>query len=100
MGEKKKFRLRFHQKVLTHDLPNLKPSIKELLLHFINEKLVKRPFSYARPLRGGNDGYWKVRLGDYILGFKIMDDIILILSIIPFYKLYDKIFSSNSKEIH
>ncbi len=90
MREEKKFRVRLHEKVLNEDLQKLKPTVKDSLLYFITEKLAKKPFSYARPLRGGVEGYWKVRLGDYLLGFKIVDDILLILSIIPFYKLYDE----------
>ena len=96
MREEKKFRIRLHERVLNEDLPSLKPSIKDALLFFITEKLAKRPFSYAKPLRTGAEGYWKVRLGDYILGFRIIDDLLLILSIIPFYKLY-KVISPQEK---
>ncbi len=97
MGEEKKFRLKFHEKVLTQDLPSLKPTVKDALLHFLNEKLAKKPFSYARPLRGNTDGYWKVQIGNYLLGFKIVGDLLLILSIIPYYKLYGQVISAPKK---
>ena len=92
MPQKEKFCVRFHEKVLAEDLAHLKPTFKDRLLRFIKEKLAKRPFAYGKPLRVGNDGYRKVRLGDYILAYRVLEDQILILSFIPFYKLYEKQF--------
>jgi len=48
------------------------------------------PQQYGKPLRKTLKGYWKLRVGDYRIVFKIMGNAIYILGIIHRKKVYEK----------
>ncbi|WP_022854487.1 type II toxin-antitoxin system RelE family toxin [Thermodesulfatator atlanticus] len=88
----KTFKVKISQDVLEKDFPALNPGFKEALINFIKEKLAVRPHLYAKPVRGPGSKYWKVRFGEYLLGFKIELDCLIVLAVIPYYRLYNKNF--------
>jgi mRNA interferase RelE/StbE len=57
----------------------------------IETRLMTAPHQYGEPLRKTLKGYWKLRVGDYRIVFKIVDHEIYILVIIHRKKVYEKI---------
>jgi mRNA-degrading endonuclease RelE of RelBE toxin-antitoxin system len=62
-----------------------------LKLDTIETRLMTAPQQYGAPLRKTLKGYWKLRVGDYRIIFRIMDQVIYILGIIHRKKAYEKI---------
>ncbi|AEH45524.1 hypothetical protein Thein_1665 [Thermodesulfatator indicus DSM 15286] len=86
----KNYELRFHPEVLKRDLEDLSPPFKNALTKFLKEKFIKRPFFYGKPIRGESLNYWKIRLSNYLIGFKIIDNQIIILGVVSFHQLFEQ----------
>jgi len=59
----------------------------------IEDRLATQPETYGKPLRKTLKGYWKLRVGDYRIVFKVSSNSILIFGIIhrkEVYKLIKK----------
>jgi mRNA interferase RelE/StbE len=85
------FELRYHPDVRTIDIPlldtNLRPRIKDA----IENRLTITPHLYGEPLRKTLRGYWKLRVGDYRVVFKIVGEEEWILGMIHRKKVYEEI---------
>ena len=57
----------------------------------IERRLATEPHQYAEPLRKTLHGYWKLRVGDYRVVFKIIGKEVWILGIIHGKKVYEAI---------
>ncbi len=57
----------------------------------IETRLLTAPQEYGEPLRRTLKGYWKLRVGDYRVVFRVKDKDILILGIIHRKKVYQVI---------
>lgn len=75
------FNLRYHPDVLKNDLPLINKKLKERIKKAIEERLLISPEQYGEPLRKTLKRYWKMRVGDYRVVFKITGQEILILGI-------------------
>ena len=62
-----------------------------LIKRAIKERLAARPEKYGSPLRRTIKGYWKLRVGDYRVVFKISGYDILILGIMNRKSVYSQI---------
>lgn len=85
------FEIRYHPDVRDVDLPLIDAKIQRRIKSAIETRLMTAPHRYGEPLRKTLKGYWKLRVGDYRIVFKIMDRVIYILDIIHREKVYEKI---------
>jgi len=76
------FELRYHTEVRTVDIPRLDASFKESIRRAIETRLVTAPHRYGKPLKRNLKGYWKLRVGDYRVVFRIVEEDVWILAII------------------
>ena len=75
------FTLRYHPAVSADDLPLIDRKMKDRIRRAIEERLQTSPHEYGEPLRKTLKGYWKLRVGDYRVVFKIMKSEVWILGI-------------------
>ena len=53
------------------DIAELSSAVKQRLKKAIIERLTTEPALYGKPLRATLKGYWKLRVGDYRVVFRI-----------------------------
>lgn len=70
-----------HRLVLSEDLKKLDPQSCHLILKVIYKKLARHPESYGNPLSGEYKNYWKLRVGDYRVVYKIIKDEVVVMVI-------------------
>ena len=75
------FTLRYHPAVRSDDLPLIDRKMKDRIRRAIEERLQTLPHEYGEPLRKTLKGYWKLRVGDYRVVFKIIKSEVWILGI-------------------
>jgi mRNA interferase RelE/StbE len=85
------YTLRYHPDVKKSDLPKIDHKNKAMLKKAIEERLVLHPEIYGKPLQRTLKGYWKFRVGNYRVIFKISGSDILILGIIHRKEVYRQI---------
>ncbi len=90
------YKLKYHPNVKKSDLPKIDAKNRNRIRRAIEERLSKHPEIYGKPLQRTLKGYWKLRVGDYRIVFKVAGNDILIFGIIhrkEVYKLIKKRFS-------
>lgn len=85
------FELRYHPDVRSVDIPQLDRRLKTRIKTAIETRLATAPQQYGDPLRKTLHGYWKLRVGDYRVVYKIAGDTVLILTIIHRRKVYEAV---------
>lgn len=75
------FTVKYHPDVKNVDLPLINVKMRERLRKAIESRLMTSPQEYGLPLRKSLKGYWKLRVGDYRVVFKIEGAIVYILGI-------------------
>ena len=75
------FTVRYYPDVLSDDIPALSLSIRERIRKAIEARLISAPQDYGEPLRKTLKGFWKLRVGDYRIVFKIRSDVVQIIGI-------------------
>jgi len=75
------FTVFYHQAVRSEDLPLIDQRTKKRIRKAIEERLQTAPQDYGEPLRKSLKGYWKLRVGDYRIVFKIIESEVWILGI-------------------
>ena len=80
----------YHPDVKKDDLPKIDARNKSMIKRAIEERLTNNPEVYGKPLRRSLKGYWKLRVGDYRVVFKISGDDIRILAIIDRKAVYQQ----------
>ena len=85
------FELRYHPDVKTIDIPLLDAKLRTRIKNAIESRLKIAPHLYGEPLRKTLRGYWKLRVGDYRVVFKIVDEEVWVLGIIHRKKVYEEI---------
>lgn len=83
------FEIRYHPEVKTVDLPRIDARLKKRLQNAIETRLVTAPHQYGSPLRKTLKGYWKLRVGDYRVVYKIVENEVWILAVIHRKKVYE-----------
>ena len=86
------FDLRYHPDVRDVDIPRLNETLRKRIKKAIEERLALSPHQYGEPLRKTLKGYWKLRVGDYRVVFKVSGNEVRILAIINRKDVYTKIF--------
>jgi mRNA interferase RelE/StbE len=85
------FELRYHPDIKTIDIPLLDAKLRARIKNAIESRLTTAPHLYGEPLRKTLRGYWKLRVGDYRVVFKIVSEEVWVLGIIHRKKVYEEI---------
>ncbi|SDY20579.1 mRNA interferase RelE/StbE [Allochromatium warmingii] len=75
------FSIIYHPDVKKRDIPTINGNLHQRLKKAIETRLMTAPQDYGEPLRKTLKGYWKLRVGDYRIVFRIEGQEILILGI-------------------
>lgn len=75
------FSVVYHHKVKDSDIQKLNADIRQRIKTAIETRFMVAPQEYGEPLRKTLKGYWKLRVGDYRVVFKIEAKVILVLGI-------------------
>ena len=81
----------YHPVVLNVDIPLLDKTIITRIRNSIEKKLGSNPLLYGLPLRGSLKGYWKLRVGDYRIVYKIIKNEVRIFIIRHRSNVYETI---------
>jgi mRNA interferase RelE/StbE len=84
------FEIRYHTDVKTIDIPALNETLRKRIKNAIESRLMIAPHQYGEPLRKTLKGYWKLRVGDYRVVFKIVGNEVWIFGIIHRKEVYKK----------
>ena len=84
------FELQYHAEV-KKDVARLDERLKRRIKSAIESRLAVAPHQYGEPLRKTLKGYWKLRVGDYRVVFKIVENEVWILGISHRKEVYEKI---------
>ncbi len=82
------YKLKYHQAVKKSDLPKIDAKNRKMIKRAIEERLVRHPEIYGKPLQRTLKGYWKFRGGDYRIVFKVSSANILLFGIIHRKEVY------------
>ena len=86
-------KFKYHPDVKRSDLPKIDVRNRGMIKRAIEDRLATQPETYGKPLRKTLKGYWKLRVGDYRIVFKVSSNSIFIFGIIhrkEVYKLIKK----------
>jgi len=85
------YTLRYHPRVADQDLRTIPAETRRRIARSIDARLVTAPERYGVPLTGSLRGYWKLRVGDYRVVFKIIGSAdVLILAILHRKHVYER----------
>lgn len=87
------FKLVYHPDVREIDIPKLDRKIQERIKKAIESRLTNAPHQYGEPLKRTLKGYWKLRVGDYRVVFKLSGTEVWIFGIIHRKDIYDRVKS-------
>ena len=76
------YTLRYHPRVADHDLPKIPAQTRRRIARAIESRLATSPERFGAPLTGSLRGYWKLRVGDYRVVFKVAAREVWILAIV------------------
>lgn len=65
------FEIAYHHLVVKEDIPRLSLFWKEKISSAIKSKLTSKPEVFGKPLRRSLRGYWKLRVGNYRIIYRI-----------------------------
>ncbi len=82
--------LRYHPRVADQDLKTIPPETRARIARSIDARLTTAPERYGVLLAGSLHGYWKLRVGDYRVVFKIGAGEVLILAILHRKHVYER----------
>ena len=85
------FRLKYHPDVKGADLPRINVKMRERIRRAIESRLMTAPQEYGLPLRKSLRGYWKLRVGDYRVVFKVEGEVIYVLGIRHRKNIYEDV---------
>ena len=75
------YRLVYHPAVAEEDLPEIPTNIRARIARAIETRLTENPENFGTPLRGTLRGYWKLRVGDYRVIYRVVGDEVRIVAI-------------------
>jgi mRNA interferase RelE/StbE len=85
------YELRYHPDVRAIDIPLLNETLKKRIKKAIEGRLMIAPHQYGEPLRKTLKGYWKLRVRDYRVVFKVVEQEVWVMGIINRKDVYDRI---------
>lgn len=85
------FTVKYHPDVKENDLPLINLKMRERIRRAIEYRLVTAPHEYGLPLRKNLGGYWKLRVGDYRVVFKVVGEMVYVLGIRHRKNIYEDV---------
>ena len=82
------YKLKYHSHVKKTDLPKIDAKNRNMIKKAIEERLARQPEIYGKPLLRTLKGYWKLRVGDYRIIFKVAGNSVFIFGIIHRKEVY------------
>lgn len=70
------WKIKIHKLVVSEDFKSIDAYQQRLILKDINKKLSLDPKGYGKPLLGELKGYWRLRVGDYRVIYKIKEKMV------------------------
>jgi mRNA interferase RelE/StbE len=86
-----KFEIKYHPEIKIVDLPKIDLKNKAMIKKAIEERLITNPEIYGKPLRRTLKGYWKLRVGEYRVIFKVVENKIMVFGIIHRKDVYPQV---------
>lgn len=83
------FSLHYHPAVGKEDIPDIPRNLRRRIADVIESRLTLQPHQYGAPLRKTLKGYWKLRVGDYRVVYRLEKNDVLILAIRHRKTVYD-----------
>ncbi|MBA7491531.1 hypothetical protein ES702_02078 [subsurface metagenome] len=83
------YKILYHPKVKEEDLPSIDYGTRKRIFTAIELRLKTAPEQYGKPLRKTLSGYWKLRVGDYRVVYKIVKYKVWVLAILHREKVYE-----------
>jgi mRNA interferase RelE/StbE len=90
-GGRVAFTVKYHPDVRDIDLPRINAKMRQRIRRAIESRLMTAPQEYGTPLRKSLRGYWKLRVGDYRIVFKIEQGVLYVLGIRHRKNIYDDV---------
>jgi mRNA interferase RelE/StbE len=84
------YTLRYHPAVRADDLPKISVEARRRIARLIEVRLGTDPARFGAPLAGSLRGYWKLRVGDYRVVFKVTDRDLWILAVVHRRDVYER----------
>ena len=84
------YTLRYHPAVRADDLPKISTDARRRIARLIEARLGTEPARFGTPLTGSLLGYWKLRVGDYRVVFKVTGKDIWILAVLHRRDVYER----------
>jgi mRNA interferase RelE/StbE len=85
------YTLLYHPDIKRRDLPRVPLNVQSRIADALAVRLQGTPEKYGQPLRGTLRGYWKLRVGDYRVVFKIVGDEAWVLAILHKGQVYEDV---------
>jgi len=85
-------------RVGNEDIPEIPRNLHRRIAGVIESRLTQAPHQYGAPLRKTLKGYWKLRVGDYRVVYKLDEDEVLILAIRHRKTVYEDILQRLGSE--
>lgn len=85
------YALVYHPDVKAKDVPMLSREVGKRIQRAIESRLTFEPQKYGEPLRRTLKGYWKLRVGDYRVVFRIVKNEVWIFAIMHRRDVYRRI---------
>lgn len=87
---KSNFEITYHLDVAQKDLPRISQDNKRKIRRSIEVKLTSAPEKFGEPLRRTLKGYWKLRVGDYRIIYKVVGKTVVVFRIGHRREIYDQ----------
>ena len=84
------FEIKYHSSVKAEDLHKIDRKQKDRIRKAIETRLMTAPHEYGEPLRKTLKGYWKLRVGEYRIVYRIDETRVIVLGIRHRKDVYDK----------
>ena len=84
------YAIRYHRRV-RDDLRAISPEARRRIARAIEVRLAVAPERFGAPLVGSLRGYWKLRVGDDRVAFKLVEDEARVLAIAHRRDVYDRV---------
>ena len=73
------WQIKIHRLVLESDFKNIPFLQQKFILNAVQKKLSLDPQAYGKPLRGEFSRYWRLRVEDYRVIYRILHEEVLVL---------------------
>ncbi len=75
------YRIVYHPAVLAEDISSINRNLQYRIKQAVEKRLITEPAYYGAPLRHQLKGFWKLRVGDYRVVYRIVGQEVWIVKI-------------------